>query len=341
MRFFFSAKEKKKKKEGKKPAQEVLSSDDKEESLQKEGSGAFENRGEESRQPQTDNASDVAGTLSEISSVLENADSFVSPSPKKKLSEAPRELSEKEKKKKQDRSLYESLLSGLYDAVLIIDTNGSVIGSNRRAELFFSYGERELWNMRCESLIGAVNQRVLTKIQAHAESGRFTVVNASCKRKDGTTFPAEIAIGRIDLLNRGDLLFSIRNLERKERAQKRNRLELDAIRHTATGIAVCNREGMIEYVNPGFVRLLRLQNESDVLQRFIGEFCASHEAAGALIKTPSSQGNWMGSLALLADDGGERKVIATAASTRQRKGESHVVITMTPLPQSVSHSRLG
>jgi len=144
-----------------------------------------------------------------------------------------------EKEKLRDRSLFKALLSGLYDAVLVFDTRGFVIESNKRAEQFFGYGESEMWNLPCDKLFSAVNARILTKIRTYAEAGRFMVVNAMCARKDGSTFPAEIAISRINLLNDGDLIFSIRNLERREKARERHEMELDALQYAGAATVVC------------------------------------------------------------------------------------------------------
>lgn len=237
------------------------------------------------------------------------------------------------KERVKDRSLYEALLTGLYDGVLIFDARGYVIGSNKRAQQFFGYDPTELWNMACDQLIPALSIRVLLKIKNYAESGRFTVVNASCTRKDGSTFPSEIAISRINLLNEGDLILSIRNLERREKARQRHELELEALRWAGSGIIVCDLSGMIEYANPAFIHLLRFQEEKDVLKRFIGEFCTSYEAANALLHSPSAQCSWEGKLEIRTADDKSLEVLAVASiSDKQHDNKAFLVVTLTPLP---------
>ncbi len=238
--------------------------------------------------------------------------------------------------KSRDISLYKNLMAGLYDGILIFDSAGLVIGSNPRAEFFLGYASDELWGLRCEDLVIGVNTRVLHKLHSHAQEGRFTVVNGTCKRKDGTSFPSEIAISRIRLLNEGDLIFSIRSMERREKAREGRESGEEAIRHAAAGIVVCTTEGRIAFVNPAFIKLLDAAGEEDVLNHMIGDFCTSYDGVKAMMHAPSSQGSWLGSMELATAKGLKREVLVTAAMSPTRHGaESHLVLTMTPLPKAV------
>lgn len=238
--------------------------------------------------------------------------------------------------KARDISLYKSLLGGLYDGILILDAKGTVIASNRRAEQFLGYTEQELWGMQCEALIVGINTRVLHKLHTHAEEGRFTVVNGTCKRRDGTSFPSEIAINRIRLLNEGDLIFSIRNIERREKVREQRGLEEEAVRSTGAGMVVCSTDGAIEFANPAFLRLLSLAEEHEVLKHLIGEFCSSYEQVQAMMHAPSSQGMWMGSMELVTSKGTKRTVLASAALSQAHRGTAaRIVLTMIPLPKAV------
>ena len=242
-----------------------------------------------------------------------------------------------EKQKQHDRSLYNSLLAGLYDAVLIVDSKGGVIGSNHRCDTFFGYEEGEIWGTNCSELIANINVRVLTKIQSYACEGRFTVVTTKCKRKDGSSFPAEIAISQINLLQEGDLIFSIRNNERREKAKGRKILEEKALQHTTVGIAVCNTDGLIEYANRAFSRLLMYEEEKDVFHHFIGDFCKSTDSANALVKTPSEHSSWFGELEIVTSKDIVRRVIATstlAVKSNSNDSAQHLVVSLTALPEA-------
>lgn len=240
-------------------------------------------------------------------------------------------------KKGRDISLYRNLLAGLYDGLLIMDSKGNITGSNQRAEFFLGYSEQELWGMQSEELIIGINAKVLYKLQANAESGRFTMVNGTCKRKDGTTFPAEIAISRVRMFNEGDLIFSIRNIERKEKSREHREMSVEAIRYAGAGILVCSTEGIIEFVNPAFLKLMNVDDEHEVLKHTIGDFCPSYEGINAMIHAPSTHGIWVGNLELVTPKGTKREVSVTAALSQIRRGGiQRLILTMTPVPKSIA-----
>lgn len=236
-----------------------------------------------------------------------------------------------------DISLYKNLLAGLYDGILIFDEKGSVIGSNQRAEQYLGYTGQELWGLQCEELVVGINARLLYKLRANAEAGRFTIVNGNCRRKDGATFPAEIAISRIHLLNNGDFIFTIHNVERREKVRDQRELSHEAIRSAGAGIVVCSQEGAIEFVNPAFLKIVNIENEQAVVKRLIGDFCDSYELVFAMLHAPSTQGTWLGVLKLTTSKGGICDVLVTSALSEVRRGaEPRLVLTMTPLPKAVT-----
>jgi len=235
----------------------------------------------------------------------------------------------------RDRSLYHELLAGLYDAVLIVDPRGTVIGSNPRTGKLFGYGEDDLWDAKCEKLIPVMRPTVLAKIRSHVESGRFTIVNASCVRLDGTSFPAEIAINRINLFNVGDLIFSVRSIERRVRAHDRHSLDSTVMDCAAAGIVVCSTDGLVEFANPAFLQIVGLAGEHDVQRRFIGEFCTSNESGmQLLLKIPAGSVRWVGRCRLLNQRGHAVETMATSARTTPKKGDAEqIVLTFSPIPR--------
>lgn len=236
-----------------------------------------------------------------------------------------------------DISLYKNLLAGLYDGVLIFDEKGSVIGSNPRAEQYLGYASQDLWGLPCDALVVGVNTRMLYKLRANAEAGRYTVVNGNCRRKDGTTFPAEIAISRIRLINEGDFIFSIHNVERREKVREQREMSHEAIRSAGSGIVVCNKEGAIEFVNPAFLKILHMEDDQSVLKRLIADFCNSYELVYAMLHSPSTQGTWLGTLKLTNPKGQTCEVLVTSALSQERRGgEPRLVLTMTPIPKTMN-----
>jgi len=239
-------------------------------------------------------------------------------------------------KRAADISLYKNLLANLYYGIVICDAKGTVIGSNPRAEQYFGFTAQDLWGLPCEELVVGMNARLLYKLRANAEAGRFTVVNGNCKRKDGSTFPAEIAITRCRLLNDGDFIFSIHNVERREKVRDQRDRGEEAVRWAGAGIVVCARDGTIEYVNPAFLKIVRAESEDQVVKRLIGDFCDSIELLEAMLRAPSAQGAWMGCMNFKNEKGQVGEVLVTSALSQSRHGAApRLVLTLTPLPQKI------
>ena len=149
----------------------------------------------------------------------------------------------------RDRSLCKALLGSLYDAVLILDEKGNVIGCNPRAEQFFGHTESELWGLSVTRLISGFNTLVLNKIRAHVANGRFTVLSTNGLKADGGTFAAEIAFGAIHYLHPNDLLLTIRNVDRKKKVERKQSLERDAAAYSGTPLLLIQADGAIIYAN--------------------------------------------------------------------------------------------
>lgn len=229
-----------------------------------------------------------------------------------------------------DRSLYKAILSSLYDAILILDEEGFIIGSNARAENLLGRDESELWSQPCSDYLSGINPIVLARIRDHVSTGRFMVLNANGKRKDGSVFPAEIAISVIHYLNSTDLLLSMRSLERRKKAEKQRQLEADAGYYAHVGIMICNRDGLIEYVNPACVRLLRQKSPDQILQHFLGEFCPSLTSAKEILQTPTEKIRWTGSAAFRTAPGETVNCSVTSVCIPMRRdGVARVALTFT------------
>jgi PAS domain S-box-containing protein len=116
-------------------------------------------------------------------------------------------------------SAYQRLLQSIYDAVLITDSEGAVMDCNQRAVEFLKYSETELLELSVTRFICGVDGSVLASIRKNLLEHRYTLIEGTCRRKDGATFPSEIAVNRLDLDPSGRLCFFIRDISIRKRAQ--------------------------------------------------------------------------------------------------------------------------
>ncbi len=238
----------------------------------------------------------------------------------------------------RDRSLYKALLDGMYDAILMIDPNGNVIVANRRAGKFFGYPPDDLWGMRIESLIESLNMRVRNHIRHHLETGRFTLLSTTCRRADGSSFAGEIALSIIDFLNHGDMIISIRNIDRRIAAEDDRAAVEETVRQMGTAAACCNRLGRIVFANAAFPTVFGLSPDASVLNRHISEFWHNRKADVIMQKGLANE-SWSGMLIAVMPDGRRVEGVATCTSQKGKGGRViRIFVTFTPLPGAAAPS---
>ncbi len=218
-------------------------------------------------------------------------------------------------------SLYRELLLGLYDAVIVSDLEGNIVDANGRAEEFLLYTADDLRSTRAQSLISGLSDQILGKIREHLAAGRFTVLDAHCIRKDGTRFPAEIAIGRVRVSGTGNLVFSVRNIEWRKQAEEKLRTEHNALQNSASAIAITDMQGRLTYVNPAFLTLWRHDDEREILGQEILSLWPSDSVPFDLLTAPLESETWIGEITAVDATGKQRCLHATAAQNRNTHDE--------------------
>jgi len=204
----------------------------------------------------------------------------------------------------------------LYDAVLISDLDGRILDGNRRAMEFLRLGADELADSHVTEVIAGLDDQLLGQVRQHLEDGRFTVLDATCIRKDGSSFPAEIAISRIEVSAFGNLVFSVRNVARRKQTQEQLRTEHNALQNSASAVAITNLGGSVKYANPAFLALWNCEETDSVVGRNISELWHECEKTSELIERPLAGETWIGVIGMRRHDGRQMYLQATAAPNR-------------------------
>ncbi len=167
---------------------------------------------------------------------------------------------------KDHRSLFRQLLAGMYDAVLITDPNGHLLELNPRAKEFFLYQTDDVLDWPIGRFIPGVTPEMVERIRAGLDQARHMMLDANCLRKDGSAFAAEVTVSLIDLLNPGDLVFTIRNTERRRRQLAAFKTRENAYEISQAALFACSGEGRFRAVNSAFLQMFGLADEEDVLK---------------------------------------------------------------------------
>ena len=187
---------------------------------------------------------------------------------------------------------YTALLESIYDAALITNLEGKVIDANARASDFLYWSKEALIGLPIESVISGAESSLLADLIQNLEKQRFVLIQAYCQRQDGTLFPSEIAVSRIRT-GEGHLGFFLRDITVRRQAEEMLRTEHNAIQNAANGIAIANLDGLLEYVNPAFARMLESEDPLDLIGVNIRDLFDGSGIADELMSAlHGEQGSW-------------------------------------------------
>ena len=162
---------------------------------------------------------------------------------------------------KDHRSLFRQLLGGMYDAVIITDPNGHLIEQNARAKEFFGYETEEVMDRPIGVFIPGVTPAIVQRIRKGLDDARHMMLDANCLRKDGTPFAAEVTVSIIDLMNPGDLVFTVRNTERRRRQLEAFRSKENCFNVSQAALFACAPDGRFRWVNAAFVEMFGVDDD--------------------------------------------------------------------------------
>lgn len=159
------------------------------------------------------------------------------------------------------QSLFRQFLSGMYDAVIITDPLGHILEINQRAEEFFQIVAEEVVDRHISSCIPGLSSALVERIRRGLDEDRHMMIDGSGVRVDGTKFPCEIAVSSIDLNDKGDLIFTIRNIERRKAMFKSLKARSNAFDVAHAALFACDKNGNFTEVNAAFRDMFDVESD--------------------------------------------------------------------------------
>jgi PAS domain S-box-containing protein len=114
---------------------------------------------------------------------------------------------------------YRDLLQSVYDAVLITSPSGRIIDANPRSAHYLLFSRSELCTMNMTEIVAGADRSLLRSVAVNAQDQRYTLIDARCRRKDGSMFAAEIAASGLEYRKQIHLCFFIRDLTVRNQAE--------------------------------------------------------------------------------------------------------------------------
>jgi PAS domain S-box-containing protein len=115
---------------------------------------------------------------------------------------------------------------------------------------------------------------VVKRIRKGIEGERHVIVDANGKTKDGNKIACEVAVSMIDLMNPGDLVFTIRNVERRREMMQMYRTKANAFKLSQSALFGCDRDGNIRECNKAFLEMFGLDSVEEARKHSFTDFMA-------------------------------------------------------------------
>jgi PAS domain S-box-containing protein len=190
---------------------------------------------------------------------------------------------------------YEELLDSIYDAVLITDADASVIGVNQRAVDSLQYDQDDLLGMPLLTLLPDADIEFLKTLKQMPAS-KYALIETRCRRRDGSYYPAEIAVKSMG--GRGNnIAFFVRNITRRREAEAQLSMVNNAVMNSLTAIVVTDEQGVIRFDNPAAIKIFRAASETRDNQKGLNlaDFFIEKEKIESAFKDLRELKTWRGS----------------------------------------------
>ena len=211
---------------------------------------------------------------------------------------------------------FEQLLQSIYDAAFITNRQGRIVDSNVRACEFFLYSRSEFQQLSILDMISGSEPSLLDTLYDNLQNERFALLQAYCTRKDGTYFPAEIAVNILKF-EEMRLCFFVRDVTVRRQAEEMLRTEHNAIQNAGNGIVIANVDARIEYANPAVVMTWGFENAEELIGKDIRTLLTDEESSEQMVRTVLSEHQtWSGELIATKKDGAAFDVQISAACNR-------------------------
>lgn len=201
-----------------------------------------------------------------------------------------------------------------YDASLITDADGTFVTANRRVTDLLGYTSDDLHHASIWQLISGADAGIVDTVCASLASARFVRLSAWCVRKNGTAFPAVIAVNRFVSDQHTFFCFFIRDETLRTQAEEQLRTIKNAVENADTGIGVAGLDGALLYGNPALAALCGESSPEKIAGRKLDELLGDATVALQLTQAVQDGRGAFVELPLLhPTDGSQRWIQVSAA----------------------------
>ena len=218
---------------------------------------------------------------------------------------------------KDRKSLFRQFLAGMYDAVVITDPNGHILESNPRAEEHFGYTQDETLDRPISMLIPGLSPEIVQRIRRGLDEDRHMMLDANGLNKSGSKFACEVTVSVIDLMDPGDLVFTVRNVEKRRKVRDTLRAKESAFEISPCALFSCDPDGRFTNVNASFLEMFSLADEEEAKSKFFTDLMDDEPLPQNFKKALEGETSTIGIVAETdSDDGNQGEIEITLAPNR-------------------------
>lgn len=172
--------------------------------------------------------------------------------------------------KTDQRALYYQLMNGLYDAVLILDDQGHIVDCNSRVTAMLGYAREDTWDLPIDKVITGMSNQMFEHLKRNLAENHHILIDARCFRQDGTSFAGEVGVSTLSLTRGSNIVFAIRNVDRRKNAMDEMRKGQAALEASLAPSFVCDMDGFFVVVNQALLDAFGIPDEAQAKNvRFI------------------------------------------------------------------------
>ncbi len=192
------------------------------------------------------------------------------------------------KRKEQELERFKFISDNASDASDLIDQEGRLVYVNRRAWERLGYTEGEMLSMHLWDIDPLCTRESLQDLFKSLEKGRLPTFESKRRRKDGSVFPVEVSVTRIEFEDKPYLFLVARNITDRKQAEEKLRQAHDGLeQRVAERTAELNRA----------LRILKSEmserkRTEEALQASEGRYRDLFEKANDIIYTLDLEGNF-------------------------------------------------
>ncbi|HUI07315.1 MAG TPA: PAS domain S-box protein [Verrucomicrobiae bacterium] len=197
---------------------------------------------------------------------------------------------------------YRALVEQSSDSIIATDGQWNIRFVNTAACQMLGYTEEELLRLNMLDTHVPEDLEIGERRRQELHVGQTLRFERNVRRKDGTSFPAEVIVCRIE---EGRFQGILRDVTDRKRAEESLRLQSSALEAAANGIVITDRDGTIRWVNPAFTTLTGYTREDAIGQspRILQSGQQDNRVYAELWRTITSGQVWRGEMINRRKDG--------------------------------------